>query len=188
MPVVISMLRGINVGGHKLVKMDALKILYASLDLQGAQTYVQSGNVVFKTKERNLTKLGKAIEDAIERSFGFRCDVVLRTAAEIKEVIAKNPFARRRGLDPSKLLVTFLAEEPDLQGRDDVLKLQPGSEELEIHGREMFIYFPDGMGRSKVPWARIGKMLGSTGTGRNWNTVTKLLDMAEAMERPSKAV
>lgn len=182
MPVIISLLRGINVGGHHQIKMDALKSLCESLGLQKPQTYVQSGNVVFISKGKNLQKLGKKIEDAIERSHSFRPDVILRTTAELKAAIAINPFAKRRGLEPSKLLVTFLAEEPSPQAHDEVLKIKAHPEELELHGRELYIYFPDGMGRSKLPWARIGKMLGSTGTGRNWNTVMKLLEIAEKLE------
>src|SRR5437763_2800876 len=84
MPVIISLLRGVNVGGHNLIRMEALRTLYESLGLQDSQTYVQSGNVVFRTKERNLPRLTKQIEDAIERIFGFRPAVIVRTPAELK--------------------------------------------------------------------------------------------------------
>ena len=107
----IALLRGVNVGGHNQVKMDALRKLYESLNLRDAQTYVQSGNVVFKTTERNPSVVAKKIADAIEKTFGFRTDVVLRTSAQLKDAIAKNPSAKRKDADPSKLLVTFLAEE-----------------------------------------------------------------------------
>ncbi len=86
----ISMLRGVNVGGHNQIKMDALRKLYESLDLREAQTYVQSGNVVFKTAERNPSIVAKKIADAIEKAFGFNTDVVLRTSAQLKDAIAKN--------------------------------------------------------------------------------------------------
>jgi uncharacterized protein (DUF1697 family) len=79
MAVVISLLRGVNVGGHHKIKMDALRALYESLELRGAQTYVQSGNVIFKTRERDLIRLGRRIEDGIERTFGFRPHVIVRT-------------------------------------------------------------------------------------------------------------
>src|SRR5579875_3037792 len=97
MPVVVSMLRGVNLGPHRRIKMDALRALYESLGLRDAQTYVQSGNVVFKTRERNMASLAKRIEDEIERVFGFRSDVVVRTSGELRAAIAKNPFAGRRG-------------------------------------------------------------------------------------------
>jgi uncharacterized protein (DUF1697 family) len=182
MAVIVAMLRGVNVAGHNKIKMEELRALCESLELREAQTYVQSGNVVFRTKERNLGALARRMEDAIERSFGFRPAVIVRTISELKDAIAKNPFARRRGIDPSKLLVTFLASNPGAEARDQVLKIKTEPEELRIDGREVYIYFPNGMGRTKLSWPTIGKMLGTSGTGRNWNSVTKLLEIAEKLE------
>ena len=181
MIVMISMLRGVNVGGNNLIKMEALRALYESLELRDAQTYVQSGNIVFRTKERNGATVGKRIEDAIEKKLDFRPDVMLRTTAELREVVARNPFAKRAGIEPGKLLVVFLATEPSAEVRADVLKIKAGPEEVHCDGRELYIYFPDGQGRSKLP-PLLDKVLKKKGTGRNWNTVTKLLEMAETME------
>lgn len=183
MPIVISMLRGVNVGGHNKIKMDALRALYESLKFTGCQTHIQSGNVIFKTKERNLAKLASQIQTAIERSFGFRPDVILRTSDELRDVIARNPFAKRRGIEPGKLVVTFLAGAPAPEARDNLLKLKPDPEELRIDGRELYIYFPDGMGRSKL-WPLIEKTLKVSGTGRNWNSVTKMLAIADSLAAP----
>jgi uncharacterized protein (DUF1697 family) len=122
------------------------------------------------------------IEDAIERSFGFRPAVIVRTTSELRAAIARNPFASRRGIDPNKLLVTFLAGDPSAEGRDKVLEIKADPEELFIDGREVYIYFPNGMARPKLSWSAIGKMLGTSGTGRNWNSVTKLLEIAEKLE------
>jgi uncharacterized protein (DUF1697 family) len=181
MPVVISMLRGVNVGSHNRIKMDALRAVYESLGLLDVQTYVQSGNVVFRTKERSLVSLGKRIEAAIEASFGFRPLVVLRSTSEMRRAIAKNPFAERH-VDPDRLLVTFLASVPDAEALDKALAISTDPEELRIDGSEAYIYFPNGMARPKMSWPRIEKALKTSGTGRNWNTVTKLLEMAEALE------
>ena len=181
MPIIISMLRGVNVGGHNMIKMDALRALYESLGLRDAQTYVQSGNVVFRTQGRDLASLSKRIEDGIERAFGFRPSVILRTVADLRDVIAKNPFAKRAGIEPSKLVVTFLAGDPGSEARAKVLGIKVGPEELRMDGREVYIYFPDGMGRSKL-WPLIEKALKAPGTGRNWNTVEKLLEIAERLE------
>ena len=181
MPAIISLLRGVNVGGHNKIKMDELRTVYESLGLRDPQTYVQSGNLVFHSKVRDLVLLARRIEDAIETKFGFRPDVVLRTTSEMREVVAKNPFAKRRGLDPSKLAVTFLAEDPAAAVREAVLVIKADPEELHLRGRELYIYFPDGMGRSKLVPA-LSRALKNSGTARNWNTVTKLLAMAEALE------
>ena len=135
MHVIISLLRGVNVGGHNKIKMDALRGLYASLKLRNAQTYVQSGNVIFRTNERDLVQLAKRIENAIERHFGFRPNVILRTSAEMRAVIAKNPFANRRSLDPRKLLVTFLAHDPGKEAREKLLGMKTNPEELHLIGR-----------------------------------------------------
>jgi len=182
MPVVISLLRGINVGGHHKIKMDALRALYDSLGLRGTQTYVQSGNVVFKTQERDLVRLSKKIEDAIERTFGFRPAVINRTLAELRRAIARNPFARRRGIEPHRLIVTFLAGLPDPEAWDKALKLKSATEELRLDEREFYMYFRSGMARPKLTWLTVEKVLQTPGTGRNWNTVTRLLEMAEKLE------
>ncbi len=184
MAVIISMLRGVNVGGHNKIKMEALRALYESLKLRDAQTYVQSGNVIFRTDERDVSRLTKRIEDGIERKFGFRPSVILRTAAEMKDVIAKNPFAKRRGIEPSKLLVSFLASDPGEEAQEKVRQMKCDPEELRIEGRELYIYFPNGMGRSKLSLARLEKTLKTPGTGRNWNSVTKMMEMAEKLEAP----
>src|ERR1700692_2296742 len=103
MAVIITMLRGVNVGGHKMVKMQSLCTLCGSLCLREAQTYLQSGHVIFRTDGRDLVRLCKRIENGIEKSFGFRSDVILRTPADLRGVIARNPFAARRGIDPKRL-------------------------------------------------------------------------------------
>ena len=174
------MLRGVNVGGHNLVKMDALRRLYASLGLLSVQTYVQSGNVVFQTDERNLPRLANKIEDAIEKKFGFRPEVLVRTSSEMKNALAKNPFAKRRDVDPSRILINFLVEAPAATVRDAILKLKFGAEEIQFDGRDMYLYSPEGFGKSKL-WPAISRALKRSGTGRNLNTVQKLVEMAEKL-------
>ncbi|MGH9709725.1 MAG: DUF1697 domain-containing protein, partial [Candidatus Acidiferrales bacterium] len=175
-------LRGVNVGGHNMIKMEELWKVYESLKLRDCQTYVQSGTVVFRTEERDIGALRERIEKKIESRFGFRPDVIVRTSAEMRDVIARNPFAKRRGIEPGKLLVTFLTSEPSKEGRAKVLAMKFEPEELRISGREVYIYFPIGMGKTKLSWMAIAKALGTTGTGRNWDSVTKLLEMAEKLE------
>lgn len=186
MPVVVSMLRGVNVGGHNMIRMEALRKLCEALGLRDVRTYVQSGNVVFRTGRRDMGQLAAMIEDAIEREAGFRPAVVLRTAAELRDVIARNPFAERDGIEPGKLIITFFASEPGNDAREKVLAMKTDPEEVRLDGREMYVWFPNGMGRTKLPVAGIEKTLKTPGTGRNWNTVTKLLDMAEALEAATR--
>lgn len=182
MPVIISMLRGVNLASHRRIKMDDLRAVYETLKLRDVETYVQSGNVVFSTVERDLARLVGRLEKGIERRFGFHSDVIVRTTAEMRAVIARNPFADRRDLEPSRLLVTFLAADPGDDARRRVGEIKVHPEELHIERRELYIYFPNGMGRSKLPSSAIDRALGTSGTARNWNSVTKLLALAEGIE------
>jgi uncharacterized protein (DUF1697 family) len=175
MAVVISMLRGVNVGTHHRIKMVELRALYESLRYRDVQTYVQSGNVIFRGSKASAG----AIEEAIERAFGFRPAVILRTAAELREAIAWNPFPN---VDPSRLLVVFLASDPGEAARQRIRAIPAEPEELRANGRELYIHYPNGMARPKLSMAAVEKSLKVAGTGRNWNTVTKLLQISEAME------
>jgi uncharacterized protein (DUF1697 family) len=185
MGVVVSMLRGVNVGGRHKIQMGELKTLYESLGLRNVQTYINSGNAIFKTSGRDWERLRKRIEDAIENHHAFRPDVILRTPAQMREAIDKNPFASRPGLDPSKLAVCFLAGEPSGEAVQKVLAIKAEPEELRINGRELYIYFPNGMARPKLSMALVERTLKTPGTSRNWNTVRKLLEMAERLEAAS---
>jgi len=182
MPILISMLRGVNVGGHNKINMTALRALYESLKFEDSRTHVQSGNVIFRSKEKMSPALAKKIQNAIEREFGCRPEVILRTNDELRKAIAASPFAHRRDLEPGKILVTFLAAEPGPQAHATLLGLKAHPEELHLQGRELYIYFPNGAGKSKLPWASVAKLLNTTGTARNWNSVTKMLAIAEEME------
>jgi uncharacterized protein (DUF1697 family) len=182
MPVIISMLRAVNLVNHNRIKMDALRELYESLGFEKPRTYVQSGNVIFKTKDRNLPQIAKRIEDGIEERFAFRPAVIVRTSTEMKDVVSRNPFAKRRDIEPAKLLAMFLAADPGEEARKKVRSVKTDPEELRIDGRELFIYFPNGMGRSKLSWTAFEKVLNTAGTGRNWNSVTNMLEIAESME------
>jgi uncharacterized protein (DUF1697 family) len=184
MTVMICLLRGVNLGGHNKIAMQALREICLSQKLRNPQTYIQSGNVVFGTTERDLGKIAKRMEDCIEKGHSFRPRVILRTVAEMRDVVARNPFADRKGLDPGKLIVSFLEEAPSAEIRPRLLAINVGPEELRPNGRELYIYFPDGMGRSKLP-AVLDRTLKAPATARNWNTVTKLLAMAQELESTS---
>ena len=97
----------------------------------------------------------------------FSLDLIVRTARELRDVVARNPFARRRGIEPGKLLVTFLASDPGEAAREQIRKLKTDPEEVRIDGREIYTYFPNGMAQPKLSWAAIERILKTSGTGRN---------------------
>ncbi|HMK23200.1 MAG TPA: DUF1697 domain-containing protein [Terriglobales bacterium] len=180
MPVLLAFLRGINVGGSRLVLMSDLRALLTGLRLRSVQTHLQSGNALFQTDEKDLPRLSEKIATALERRFGFPVDVVLRTHADLEAVIADNPFARSKGIEPGKLVVFFLPKAVEKARHDEIAQLKFGREEIQFGRRELYIYFPDGQGRSKLP-AALDRILDKTATARNWNTVTKLLELAKNM-------
>jgi uncharacterized protein (DUF1697 family) len=178
----VAMLRSVNLPNHQKVNMQALKTLCTSLGLRDVQTYIQSGNLIFRDGDEDPDALAQRIEKAMEASFGFHPVVIVRTASELRKVIAKNPFAGRKEVEPSKLLVVFTDRAPARPAREKLLAMPCEPEELHIHGREVYIYYPDGMARPKIPLIRMEKALQCSSTGRNWNTVNKLLAMAEGLE------
>ena len=184
MSVIISLLRSVNLAGHNKVKMEELRALYESLGFTDVQSYIQSGNIVFRTKSQDLARLSRKIEDEIDRRFGFRTHVILRTPSDLQSVLAKNPFARRPGMEPGRLLIDFLVREPSREALDKGRKLKTDLEELRIDGRELYMYFPNGMARPKISWGAVEKVLNTPGTGRNLNTVRKLLEIAQKLETP----
>ena len=111
----------------------------------------------------------------------------MRTADELRRSIAATPFAASRNLEPGKILVTFLSDQPGPDADATLLSLKDYPEEIHLKGRELYIYFPDGAGKSKLPWSQVEKLLKTTGTARNWNSVTKMLAMAEELEEAQQA-
>jgi uncharacterized protein (DUF1697 family) len=183
MAVIVSLLRGINVGGNRKIKMDDLRALYESLGLRNPKTYIQSGNVVFQTGQKDLDKLALSLNAAIERSYGFRADAVLRTLTDLKAMHTANPFAARP-VDPAKNLVIFLSGQLTPEHAATVCGLCLAPEEIHADGRHFHCHFPAGMGQSKLPMAidKNLKKLNIIGTARNWNTVLKLIEIGETLE------
>ena len=181
-PAVITLLRGINVGSAHRIKMDALRAVYESEGYRNPVTHLQSGNVVVLVPSIGLASLSDRLETAIERAFGFRPRVIARTSTEFREVIARNPFAGRAGIDPAKFLVTFLAGSPAPESRKKLQTVESNPEEIHLLGREIYVYYPNGLARPRVPWTSLEKILKTPGTARNWNTVTKLLELADQLD------
>ena len=183
MAVIVSLLRGINVGGHHKIKMEDLRALYESLGLRNPKTYIQSGNVVFQTGQKDLDKLALSLNAAIERTYGFRADAVLRTLTDLRATLIANPFASRP-VDPARNLVIFLSGQLTAEHAATICGLCLAPEEIHSDGRHLHCHFPAGMGQSKLPMAidKSLKKLNIFGTARNWNTVLKLIEIGETLE------
>ncbi|OHV85661.1 DUF1697 domain-containing protein [Ensifer sp. LCM 4579] len=171
MPVHVALLRAVNVGGTGTLAMAELRSICEGLGFAGVRTYIQSGNVLFRS-ELSETEVRRRLEAALATRMGKAPGVILRSRRALEEVIAKAPFP---GARPNFLLVTFLPEPPPADALDDLVA--PDGEEAQILGREIFIHYPNGSGRSKLKLPAL-----KAGTARNLNTVRKLAELAAAME------
>jgi uncharacterized protein (DUF1697 family) len=177
MSVYVAMLRGINVGGHKRIKMDRLRESFEVLGFEQVRTYIQSGNVIFNAGKTSGPTLGKKIEARIVSDFGFSASVMVRTGQELGKAIDANPFLKQRGVDPEKLHVTFLADVPPVSGLKKLAEFTVAPDQSCCVGQEIFLYLPNGFSASslfKVPWE---KALTVATTTRNWKTVNAIHQM-----------
>jgi len=179
MPVYISLLRGINVGAHKRMKMEKLRASCAELGFGEIATYIQSGNLIFKSAKLSDEAVSKKIEKQIERDFGFHTDVITRTAEELKKIVAWNPLLKEPGTDESKLHVVFLPAAPRAEVVKKLESLTLAPDRVRVVASEIYFYFPNGVSGSSLWKHNLDRVLGISGTMRNWNTVNKLLEMAE---------
>ena len=177
MPIYIAMLRGINVSGHKTIKMDELRASFLALGMRGVKTYVQSGNVIFAAARSSPAGLTKQIAGRIRQDFGFVVPVILRTQTELQNVIQSNPFAKMKSIDPAKLHVTFLSEPVPKDALKKLEALARAPDQVRLGGREIYLYCPDGYGRTKLSNTALERVLSVGATTRNWKTVNNLLAM-----------
>ena len=183
MTVYVSMLRAVNVGGTSRIKMEALRALYEAMGFQDVRTLLASGNVVFRSGLKDRGHLVKRIMQEIERKLGLHVEVIVRTHAEIADIVERGPVLSPRA-DMAKLHVMFLAGVPEAGAQAALAKWHKTSnlpEMLEMRGPEIYLYYPNGAGRSKLTNAVIEAKLATSGTSRNWNTVTKLLEVARPL-------
>ncbi len=179
MTVFVSLFRGINVGGHHGVRMDELKDLHEALGLKDVFPYIQSGNVVFKSDDADVARLRRQIEDGFEERFGFHAEVFVRTSAELRVIIEKNPFQGQQSKESKWVVVLFLATRPDDSAQEDLLRTYVGPEEIFFTSEEVYIYYTNGIGRSKLSLSLMEKKLKTFGTARNWNTILQLQKLIE---------
>ncbi|MDR3483315.1 MAG: DUF1697 domain-containing protein [Bradyrhizobium sp.] len=176
MTVYVAMLRGVNVGGNSL-KMDWLRQACENLGLHDVRTYVQSGNIVFASRA-SAAKLAQTLKQTIDAQTRLPVTVVLRSAGDMEKVIAGNPFLKQKGIDVTKLHVTFLGKAPVKPVLDRLDALAGTRDQYRLNGAELYLNCPINYGETKLSNGAIEKVLGVGATTRNWKTVTTLHAMA----------
>lgn len=179
MTIYVALLRGINVGGHNMIKMPELKRVLEAMGLANVQTYIQSGNVLFAA-DGEPARLEMKIEEEIMRVFGLSVPVVVRTYEELKAIVQHCPFAAALLAEGESIHVSFLKEAPAPEALARLNDLSSPPDELQTRGREIYMLFRQSILNSKLP--RQLQRLGVPLTDRNWKTVTKLATMAEAIQ------
>jgi uncharacterized protein (DUF1697 family) len=175
----VALLRGINVGGKNVLPMKELAAMFERAGGAQVLTYIQSGNVIFEAAPAAGAKIAEAVSEKIEKKFGYRVPMILRTYPQLAKTIAGNPFLAQ-GLDYKWLHVYFLAEAPTSACCASLDRNRSAPDAFEVRGREIYLHVPNGMGRSKLTNAYFDSKLSTTSTARNWATVLKLAEMMEA--------
>jgi uncharacterized protein (DUF1697 family) len=176
----VALLRGINVGGKNRLPMAALAELFAAAGCAAVQTYIQSGNVVFRASAKAARRIPRVVADGISTGFGLDVPIVLRTSAELAKVAGGNPFLAE-GADPDALHVAFLAAVPEPRRAAALDPRRSPGDSFALRGRELYLHLPSGVGRTKLTNAYLDATLGTLSTLRNWRTVLRLLAMARGV-------
>jgi uncharacterized protein (DUF1697 family) len=177
METYVSFLRGVNMTGHNSIKMTDLKGLFVKIGLSDAETFIQSGNVIFsETGDIAPAALSVNIEQAILEKFNYIVPAMIRTRRELSNIISLNPYIGETGFDPSKMAVIFLHDEPSDIQLQKAENIDYPPDRFKIIGKEIFIYCPNGFGRTKLYTNFFEKKMGVTGTARNWKTISTISD------------
>ena len=171
------MLRGINVSGQKIIKMDDLRKTYESVGFKSVRSYVQSGNILFSSVKEPTLKLSVQIAQIILKEFGFQVGIIVKTGNEMAGVVKNNPFLKEKGIDSARLYVTFLSQIPEKAALKRLDSLLSGQERFYYSGKEIYIHCPDGYGKTKFSNNNVERILETVATTRNWRTVTNLHGM-----------
>ncbi len=178
MKTYIALLRGINVSGQKLIKMEALRNALGELGFTNVSTYIQSGNILFQSAVSATAKLETQIHDLIRKQFGFDVRVLVVTPDALRQTVALNPF-QKDGIALPQPYVSFLSERPKPENAKVLESMDFGNDRFEIIGNNIYIHYADGAGKTKLSNAVIEKKLQLDSTARNWKTVRKLLELAD---------
>ncbi|MFZ4059137.1 MAG: DUF1697 domain-containing protein [Ferruginibacter sp.] len=179
MATYISILRGINVSGKNLIKMEQLRILYEQLGYFNVNTYVQSGNVVFEHKKTSTDTIAHTLSQAIQQQFGYTIPVIVLTVKALQQIIENNPFTTDTKKDPAFFHITFLASKPKSYDVRELEAKKLPDEAIACTPEAIYLYCPNGYGKTKLTNNFIEGKLQVTATTRNWKTTNELLKMTE---------
>ena len=186
MNVYISLLRGINVGGTKILSMDTVCDIYAGLGFTHIRTYLQSGNVIFVNPLVNRSQLAGQIEACINQICGFHVDVFIRQGQDFQSIITHNPFLTQLNLDPTKLHVSFLYQAVEEAAWSKLVVPADIPDKLARGDLAIYLYYPNGVAKAKISTSYLEKALGVSMTNRNWNTVNALYKLALESQSPRR--
>ena len=175
----LALLRGINVSGHNMIKMEALKSTLEAIGFTNVVTYIQSGNVFVETDEESGFSVGFKIKQEIYKTFGHEVPVIVIGKQDLDLCLTNNPFLKDKEVDTKKLYVAFLSKEMSSTAINELKISQFKPDEAVIDGNRIFIKYDIGAGKTRLDQKYIEKKLNVTATMRNWNTVNKLLEMFE---------
>lgn len=175
----LALLRGINVSGHNMIKMEALKTTLETIGFENVETYIQTGNVFVDTNEENAAAVGFKIKQEIFKVFGHEVPVVVIGKADLEACFKNNPFLKEKELDTKKLYVAFISTSLKSDSINDLKMSQVKPDEASIDESRIYIKYAVGAGKTRLEQKYIEKKLNVTATIRNWNTVTQLLKMYE---------
>jgi uncharacterized protein (DUF1697 family) len=181
MPVFVSLLRGINVGKHKRMKMDQLRSSLEAMGYREVKTYIQSGNVILRVERRTAREVSREIEERIRRDFGFDVDVITRSREEISKLLAHDFFRAKKAVEGSKLHVVFLPAAARGVAAQELECLTAAPDESRSIGKEIFLYLPNGLAQSSLVRNPVARRQLEQGTMRNWQTVQALCRLAEEL-------
>jgi uncharacterized protein (DUF1697 family) len=175
----LALLRGINVSGHNMIKMDVLKSTLEKLGFQNVQTYIQSGNVFLESDEESAAKIAFIIKQEIYKVFGFDVPILVISKADLEACFTNCTFLKDKEFDIKKLYVAFVSKELKSENINDLKMSQFKPDEVQIDSTRIFIKYHIGAGKTRLDQKYIEKKLNLTATIRNWNTVTQLLKIYE---------
>ncbi len=182
MKTYIALLRGINVSGHKIIEMETLRKVLEELDFKNISTYIQSGNILFRSAENETATLERQIAGLIGKHFGFDVPVMVVTPGDLKKIVDDNPYATQQLEDPAQPYISFLSEIPSVEKLEELKAIDFKGDNFINIGKTLYIHYVKSAGDSKLSNVIIENKLKLSSTARNWKTVNKLIELADAIK------